>query len=88
MGRKNRRDRQEPAPVRVGSNQWTESGPRGEWTVRLLRGNEKSYVCPGCNQSIPAWTGHIVAWREDSLVAADGRRHWHKPCWDRSAHRR
>ena len=88
MPRRNRRDRQDPAPVRAGGRQWSESGPRGTWTVREIRGGEKSYVCPGCNQQIPPGVTHVVAWQEDTMLAAEGRRHWHRPCWDRGAHRR
>jgi hypothetical protein len=45
----------------------------------------KSYICPGCNQEIPAGTGHLVAVPQD---APDLRRHWHHPCWQRRATRR
>lgn len=41
----------------------------------------KPYLCPGCNQDIPAGVGHLVAVpRQDP----GQRRHWHRPCW---AHR-
>ena len=41
----------------------------------------KDYVCPGCQQTVPAGTGHVVVVpRRDP----DARRHWHRPCW---AHR-
>jgi hypothetical protein len=38
----------------------------------------KSYVCPTCVQTIPAGTGHVVAWPEGIV---DERRHWHRHCW-------
>lgn len=44
----------------------------------------KAYLCPGCNQDIPARTGHIVA---VPRAAPDLRRHWHRGCWD-ARHRR
>ena len=42
----------------------------------------KPYLCPGCNQEIPAGAGHLVV---VPLDVPDLRRHWHTPCWD---HRR
>lgn len=42
----------------------------------------KAYLCPGCNQEIPAGACHLVV---VPLDAPDLRRHWHAPCWD---HRR
>jgi hypothetical protein len=39
----------------------------------------KSYICPSCNQTIEAGTGHVVV---VPLEAADLRRHWHKACWN------
>lgn len=45
----------------------------------------KDYVCPGCNQTIPAGTGHLVV----LPVAEPGeRRHWHRPCWEHRHRRR
>jgi hypothetical protein len=54
------------------------------WQVRLVQPSNaaKEYRCPGCNQEIRPGTKHVVAWREDD---AEGRRHWHLPCWKRSA---
>ncbi len=40
----------------------------------------KTYVCPGCQQEIPAGTGHYVTVPSE---APDLRRHWHYTCWDR-----
>lgn len=68
-----------------------ESGPGGyEYTVRQVR-NNKSYTCPGCGQSIPPNTPHVVAWTHEHLfgsqVGLEERRHWHSTCW-KSASRR
>jgi hypothetical protein len=38
----------------------------------------KDYLCPGCEQMIPAGTGHLVV---VPLDAPDLRRHWHHGCW-------
>jgi hypothetical protein len=69
-----------------------ESGTDGEWTVRTVRGSDKPYLCPGCNQTIPPGTGHVVAWQEDSFfgseTALEHRRHWHTSCWQARARRR
>lgn len=55
--------------------------------VRFLQPHQarKAYLCPGCNQLIPALTGHVVV---VPLEAADLRRHWHRPCWDARDRRR
>jgi hypothetical protein len=45
----------------------------------------KTYLCPGCNQEIPARTGHLVV---VPLDAPDLRRHWHKACWEFRGRRR
>jgi hypothetical protein len=45
----------------------------------------KAYVCPDCQGTIAARTGHVVAWPE-GLV--DDRRHWHLHCWRLFARRR
>jgi hypothetical protein len=54
------------------------------WQVRIIQPAAaiKEYRCPGCNHEIRPKTKHVVAWRED---AEDLRRHWHTPCWERSA---
>ena len=44
----------------------------------------KTYLCPGCNQSIPAGVGHMVVVPHE---AVDLRRHWHRGCWN-ARHRR
>lgn len=45
----------------------------------------KSYICPGCNQDIPAGRGHLVVVPRD---APDLRRHWHPGCWEHRHRRR
>ena len=54
--------------------------------VRFVQPYEatKTYLCPGCNQEIPAGTGHVVAVPHE---APDLRRHWHRGCWT-ARHRR
>jgi hypothetical protein len=64
------------------------SGPADdEVTTRRIQPYEarKAYVCPGCQQDIPAGTGHLVAVPVDD---PDGRRHWHHGCWEHRARRR
>jgi hypothetical protein len=62
----------------------SESGPDGEWTVQRVRGSDREYRCPGCDQLVAAGTPHVVAWRTDDWRGAgvDERRHWHAACWD------
>ncbi len=57
--------------------------PDGEWVVQRVRGGERDYRCPGCDQIVPAATPHVVAWRADSWFgdAVEDRRHWHAACW-------
>ena len=38
----------------------------------------KEYLCPGCSNTIPVGTYHVVVVPED---APDLRRHWHRGCW-------
>ena len=38
----------------------------------------KMYLCPGCQQEIPAGLGHVVV---VPVGAVDLRRHWHTACW-------
>lgn len=66
-----------------------ESAPDGEWVVQHVRGSEREYRCPGCDQVIAPGTAHVVAWREDDLLGAgvEGRRHWHAACWQARARR-
>ena len=64
-------------------------GPEPDGPVEVRRVHpfqaEKRYVCPGCQQEIPVGTGHVVV---VPTGAPDLRRHWHRPCWERRAHRR
>ncbi len=55
-------------------------GPPG-WIVKTVQPVRavKEYRCPGCNQEIKQGTAHVVAWRPDD---EEGRRHWHRGCWD------
>lgn len=61
------------------------SGPDGEWIVRAVRGSERTYRCPGCDQVIAPSTPHTVAWRADDALGSEhalgGRRHWHDACF-------
>ena len=45
----------------------------------------KTYLCPGCETSIPAGTGHLVVVPEQT---PDLRRHWHRGCWYKEERRR
>ncbi len=68
---------------RASGGRRTESAPDGEWVVQQVRGGEREYRCPGCDQLIPPGTAHLVAWRDDDLlgVGVEGRRHWHSSCF-------
>lgn len=73
---------------RLASLPRSQRGPGGaEFTVRNVRGADKSYICPGCNQMIAPRTPHVVAWSNESLFGAERgleeRRHWHTSCWNR-----
>lgn len=76
-------------PARLASVPRTETGPGGaQFTVRQLRGNERTYVCPGCHRPIPPYTAHVVAWSNEHLFGPERgleeRRHWHTECWRRA----
>lgn len=45
----------------------------------------KEYICPGCDQTIPAGTFHLVVVPHE---APDMRRHWHHGCWHKEQRRR
>lgn len=75
-------------PDRIAAVPRTETGPDGlTYTVRPVRGSEKSYRCPGCDQLIAPGAAHVVAWSEEHLFGAQAglaeRRHWHTSCWRR-----
>jgi hypothetical protein len=70
-------------------NQRVETFGGEEYVVRDVTGSgaTRAYRCPGCHQTIPRATPHVVAWPVlPSTFArdADGldeRRHWHTGCW-------
>ena len=80
---------EDAAPLRLGAVDATEEHPDGAWVVRRVRatGGSADYRCPGCHGLLSPRTPHVVAWRADRPLlggqAADARRHWHGPCWDR-----
>ena len=45
----------------------------------------KNYLCPGCELTIEAGTGHVVVVPE---LTPDLRRHWHRGCWWKEQRRR
>jgi hypothetical protein len=45
----------------------------------------KAYLCPGCELTIEAGTGHVVVVPE---LTPDLRRHWHRGCWWKEQRRR
>lgn len=45
----------------------------------------KTYLCPGCELTIPPGTYHLVVVPE---FTPDLRRHWHRGCWHRELRRR
>ena len=67
-----------------------ESAGDGEWVVQQVRGSDREYRCPGCDQVVAPGTPHVVAWRSDGLFgeAVDDRRHWHASCWQARGRRR
>nr|WP_081681157.1 hypothetical protein [Cellulomonas sp. URHD0024] len=75
---------------RATAGRTSESGADGEWTVQRVRGSDREYRCPGCEQVLAAGTAHVVAWRTDGLFgeAVDDRRHWHTSCWQARGRRR
>lgn len=44
----------------------------------------KTYVCPGCDGTIPPGTFHVVVVPDDVQM----RRHWHHGCWHKELRRR
>ena len=84
------RDEANAAPL---GGRVTQQTSDGDFLVRTVPGAaaRKPYRCPGCQQVIPVGTAHLVVWpvEDPSWVqsAADSRRHWHTPCWQRRAAR-
>lgn len=73
-------------PERLRGVPRTERGPRGEdMVVRPVRGSDKAYRCPGCDQVVEAGVAHVVVWPAEHILGADAaladRRHWHSSCW-------
>lgn len=69
---------------RATGGRTVQDGPDGEWVVQRVRGGERGYRCPGCDQPVPAGTAHVVAWRTDDWRGAgvEDRRHWHAACFE------
>jgi len=70
----------------LGGGPRVETGPRGEpHYVVAPRPNDKTYICPGCQQEIAGDTAHLVAWPVETMFGEDdakaARRHWHTNCW-------
>ena len=59
---------------RATAGRTSESGADGEWTVQRVRGSDREYRCPGCDQVLAAGTAHVVAWRTDGLFGEAARR--------------
>jgi hypothetical protein len=93
MARRHRRRRDERPPPSGGGSPRVEQWRGEQWSVRQVTGaaSTRVYRCPGCQQSIPTATPHVVVWPvEPSLLGAaagetgmDERRHWHTSCWSR-----
>ncbi|UNX53968.1 hypothetical protein MF406_13505 [Georgenia sp. TF02-10] len=80
-------------PDRLAGLARSEAGPGGEpYTVRQVRGSDKAYRCPGCDQLVPPGVAHVVAWPAEHLLGAQAgladRRHWHTACWQARDRRR
>ena len=85
MGRRNYRRRDAEAPLdpdrmRRGIER-VQAHSDGDWLVRALPGNDKTYRCPGCDQEIRPGVGHVVVWPADGRGDLTDRRHWHTACW-------
>jgi hypothetical protein len=78
---------QDVPALRLGPER-LESGPDGDWLVRLVPGAAatKTYRCPGCDQEITPGTPHLVSWPAHTPGVAE-RRHWHARCWERRLRR-
>src|SRR4051794_20771765 len=74
--RDGRRDQRRPAggeprnlESALSGMQRIESHPDGDWIVRAVApaSASKAYRCPGCQQEVPAHTGHVVVWSADAI---------------------
>lgn len=98
MGRSNRKRRGGKVLPRRGGPPPVERAPAitevafagQEWAVRQVRGNDsgRTFVCPGCQQDLPARLPHTVAWPAASMAGLENRRHWHTTCWNARDRRR
>lgn len=96
--RQRRRGRPRVSGTGDGARGGSVAGPLGgtvryagqQWSVRAVRGNDsgRTFVCPGCQQPMPATEPHTVAWPEDAMQGVDNRRHWHNACWSARERRR
>ena len=93
MARRHRRRAEVPTPLGTGTSTRVDHRGGEDWYVRPVPGAAavRTYRCPGCQQSIPPSTPHLVVWPvEPSLLAVSAgetglaeRRHWHQGCWAR-----
>ena len=67
-----------------------ETGSDGDWNVRTVTSQDKTYRCPVCHGDIPPGVPHVVAWSLDDAFGRDSgvesRRHWHTNCFRRRTH--
>ncbi len=85
MPRHNRRDPRPRRATSPGPLHRVETGPAGfevDHHVHAIAAStaNKTYLCPGCNQTIVPGTAHVVAWPVEHGGGED-RRHWHTGCW-------
>ncbi|WP_314028734.1 hypothetical protein [Corynebacterium argentoratense] len=94
MGKRNNKWARQPArPLPTDGVAYfgtqVQEGPSWDWgqpyLVRYMgaAAAKKTYICPGCNQTIPPGIRHVVAWPQQSGRGGDDRRHWHSACWNR-----
>jgi len=73
---------------RATGGRTVQDAPDGEWVVQRVRGSEREYRCPGCDQLVATGTPHVVAWRSDGWRdGLEDRRHWHGACFDARSRR-
>lgn len=71
----------------LGAARRTEVKRGAEFTVQPISAAKalKTYVCPGCQNTIEPGIAHLVTWRNDHLMGEQAgvseRRHWHTHCW-------